>query len=407
MHTGANAQSSTVTVNVTSAPPTNSPPNIPTLIAPPIAWINYNPVFKASVTDADNDQVGAHYNIVSITGDIEGSVVNSGGTSCYPNDCITGLTMSDGNYSWRAYSEDEHGAVSSWTAYQWLGIDKTLPTGTITPTPASPTTSQTVIFNVSASDPIVNTASSGIGKIEIYVDSTLVQTCNSQNTCAYTGGPYSAGAHPYYAVITDNAGNAYIIPSANISPGSAKVNYKVVIDTLMPPHVITATDLSINALSPCDTVPSYIFNWTYTDNNLHNESRFDFQVDDNSNFSSPEVDRSVNNLDYPSGNSNSQAVTLATSTTSPGCGYITYNTTYYWRVRTYDSFGEASSWTNGSGLTTPIHHYPKINFTSSLRQPNLNENVNLTDTSTCYDKSTSGADCALTEGDSYQWTMIG
>ncbi|MFH1129200.1 MAG: hypothetical protein V1686_00475, partial [Patescibacteria group bacterium] len=68
---------------------------------------------------------------------------------------------------------------------------------------------------------------------------------------------------------------------------------------------------------------------------------------------------------------------------------------------------ETSDWSTTATCQIPIHPYPGTDFTSSPRLPNLNENINLTDASECYDETTFGSDCSTTKGDTYQWTMTG
>ena len=78
------------------------------------------------------------------------------------------------------------------------------PTVSVTHSPTTPTTSQTVTFTVTAQD---NSGGSGISSVKLYIDNNLVQTWNSNGTFTYTGGPYPAGTHYYYANATDKAGN--------------------------------------------------------------------------------------------------------------------------------------------------------------------------------------------------------
>lgn len=162
----------------------------------------------------------------------------------------------------------------------------------------------------------------------------------------------------------------------------------------------TAANLSANSSSQCVTAPYYSFAWTYSDSDDDDESQFLFQIDDNSNYSSPVIDRTIS-VDYPSPSSNNQVATLSTTPTS---GYLEFDTRYYWRVKVTDEHGASSNWTSGSSFTTPDHHYPIVNFTNTPTRPNVNEDVQFTDTSTCYDDISTGSPCTK-PNDSYRWTF--
>ena len=65
------------------------------------------------------------------------------------------------------------------------------------------TSNQQIVFTAQGSD------SDGIGRIEIYVNASLVKTCQSSAICTYTGGPYSNfNAITYAATLYDSLGNS-------------------------------------------------------------------------------------------------------------------------------------------------------------------------------------------------------
>ncbi|MFH1671261.1 MAG: PKD domain-containing protein [Candidatus Portnoybacteria bacterium] len=130
---------------------------------------------------------------------------------------------------------------------------------------------------------------------------------------------------------------------------------------------------------------AHYFAWTYSDVDLDEESRFEFQVDNNSNFSSPEVDRDYVGLSNPSPTVNNQTVIV---TESPGADQMGYNTTYYWRVKVYDEDSNDSGWVNGPTFTTEAHRYPTIGLSWSPQYPNQGEDVQFTDGSTVYGGAT-------------------
>jgi hypothetical protein len=162
-------------------------------------------------------------------------------------------------------------------------------------------------------------------------------------------------------------------------PGAGGSAYKVIVPSIVnqPP---TASDLNVAQGDYCVT-PAHYFSWTYSDPDGDNQSQFQFQVDDNSDFSSPEVDRTYSGLDNPSPTTNNQTVTVAES---PGPDQIGYNTTYYWRVKVWDDQGNDSGWVEGSSFTTAKHRYPLIDFNWAPQNPSVQEDVLFADQSTVY-----------------------
>jgi hypothetical protein len=78
------------------------------------------------------------------------------------------------------------------------------PTVSVTHSPTTPSSFQTVTFTITAQD---NPGGSGIAYVKLYVDGNLVQSWSSAGTFTYVGGPYSGGIHTYYAEAADAAGN--------------------------------------------------------------------------------------------------------------------------------------------------------------------------------------------------------
>jgi hypothetical protein len=140
------------------------------------------------------------------------------------------------------------------------------------------------------------------------------------------------------------------------------------------------------------------FKWTYNDIDGDPESRFDFQIDNNSDFSSPEVDRSFTGLNNPSGTVNTQTVFVEAPLQADK---ITYNTPYYWRVRVFDSKGGDSGWVqyndpadtnenpadgNPLTFTTIPHAKPWVDFQWCPLNPDINETIqfcSVTETGVC------------------------
>lgn len=155
-----------------------------------------------------------------------------------------------------------------------------------------------------------------------------------------------------------------------------------------------ANNLSVSKLSDgyC-TTPAHYFSWVFNDPG-DTQSRFQFQVDDNSDFSSLTVDRDVSNF------ATSQSVLVALN---PAAGQLGYNKTYYWRVKVYDSRGLDSGWVSGPSFSTEKHLYPSPNFSWSPSTPAVDADTSFSDTSVCYDSENRVASCL---GTARSWTFL-
>lgn len=139
------------------------------------------------------------------------------------------------------------------------------------------------------------------------------------------------------------------------------------------------------------------FQWDYSDPENNPESHFWLEVDDNSNFSSPEVSREVSNP----GNPQNQQLVLAKLT--PTADSINFNKPYYWRVKVQenvDGFFQDSGWVNGGQYTLAGHPDPVPSFISFPRPSAPGATVNFKNLSTCY--NISGANVAC---NSYNWNF--
>lgn len=145
-----------------------------------------------------------------------------------------------------------------------------------------------------------------------------------------------------------------------------------------------AGSLSVVTGNYCSN-PSYAFSWIYSDSDGDTQSRFILQIDNNSDFSSPSVDRDVSGLSNPSPTTNNQTILVSASPDTPSSDQLAYNnTTYYWRVSVWDSQGASSGWVNGSSFTTSQHRWPAIDFNWSPTGPSTDENVQFNDQSVVY-----------------------
>jgi len=184
------------------------------------------------------------------------------------------------------------------------------------------------------------------------------------------GGTSTNGTNAVVGWISFNCKNDYngILEDhcTGIDPntGLSYVDYKVTYEPENTAPTVSGMQLD-GSPKYCNVGPGegqISFGWTYTDTDTDNQSRFDFQVDNNSDFSSPEVDRRYCNLPAvspPSPRTNTQTVSVKPTLTSTSQTYcagtadelivstpdaITYNTPYYWRVRVFDNKGGDSGW---------------------------------------------------------------
>jgi len=84
-----------------------------------------------------------------------------------------------------------------------------------------------------------------------------------------------------------------------------------------------------------------------------------------------------------------------------GGNFIWYDSNeqgYTWRVKVWDSQGAESSWSSSDSFDTTRHQWPAIDFNWSPTNPSINEDVQFTDGSDCFDAD---GDC-----DSWSWYFI-
>jgi hypothetical protein len=198
----------------------------------------------------------------------------------------------------------------------------------------------------------------------------------------------------------------------------------------------SATNLAVNDGSYCTNIIGTgiaTFSWTYSDSEGESEKQFRLQIDNNSDFSSPEVDRTFNNLSFPSGTPNQQTVYIQAvapdsncnvkcpngTNNCPGinCDFLKYGTNYYWRVMVRENVTWLySQWTyyNGAGGTTNsaskttyqysfAHPAPAVYYVISPSQPKPNDQVYFQDLSICYNGSLNSYYCQSGASTTYSW----
>ncbi|MBU2008085.1 hypothetical protein KJ743_03185, partial [Patescibacteria group bacterium] len=134
---------------------------------------------------------------------------------------------------------------------------------------------------------------------------------------------------------------------------------------------ILAADLSVSQENYCKkSYPPIFLSWTFSD-----QSAYQVQVDNNSDFSSPEKDSC---LPSPGTCENNSSNVYAPAN-------LSYNTTYNWRLKVWDSQSNKSDWIDGQEFTTEKHQYPTVDFTWFPANPSLNENISFKQESVVYD----------------------
>jgi len=353
----------------------NTKPNIPTLIAPPHnTWINYNPTFQATVSDPDGEKVKAYFN-VSGYGDGWGNLVNSGQTSSWG-----AVAISDGEYWWRAYAQDIRGLNSDWSGYWLLRKDIINPLASIDQeNGVSPDAS--IWVNLTESD-----ERSGIaeGDVDVKINGSGGWTNNGLpnggstiNNFIYTGADNNSYEFRYRA--KDNAGNW----SGYSYDGSVLVN-------INDPPTVSCNDTE--TWSSCVDSRNPALSWNYSDPDSDPQASYQVQIDNNSNFSSPEIDTGI--------------VNSSSKTYQPTGTTLQWGTTYYWHVKVKDSYNNWSGYCSNCSFITPSHAYPNIDFNWAPQKPSAEENVRFSDQSTCYDDVITGSNCTK-PNDSYLWNFIG
>ena len=156
-------------------------------------------------------------------------------------------------------------------------------------------------------------------------------------------------------------------------------NYKVYfISTNQPPSAI---NLSVtNPANYCGfSSPPVTLNWQYSDLDdipvgTDPQSAYRVQVDDDGDFTAGIIADTCPTGSGCSGGASNSYGTLG----------LLFNTTYYWRVMVWDSQNVASSWATGPSFATNPRP-PATNFAFAPSSPGVDEIVQFTDQTTCYD----------------------
>lgn len=180
-------------------------------------------------------------------------------------------------------------------------------------------------------------------------------------------------------------------------------DYKVKTSFSFPPR---ATNPVVDQGDYCSYPLHPIFSWTFTDPDPTDfQGAYRIQIDDDSNLDdSPLIDSCSPWPGTCSQGNNS----LSYTTLSP----LSYDTTYWWRVKVWDNNGVESIWTNGPSFTTVKHAYPRPDFVCTPLSPTQGELVQCcstknqpacpSDISVCYDDKGKQISCS---GNIFEWTF--
>ena len=122
--------------------------------------------------------------------------------------------------------------------------------------------------------------------------------------------------------------------------------------------------------------------WTYFDEDGDPQTAYEIWLDDDSNFTGAKFNYKVE----PSA-STAYNLNLTHDLEGDWLFSLNWNTTYYWKVKVRDEQGAWSDWSDVAQFTTPLHASPYINFSWNPTKPTVDELVQFTDLSECYDSS--------------------
>jgi len=155
-------------------------------------------------------------------------------------------------------------------------------------------------------------------------------------------------------------------------------NYKVLADIGFPPSVSCNDAETWNY---CSDSRNPTLGWNYSDPDSDPQESYQLQIDDNSGFSSPEID---------TGEVFSSGTSYHPTGTTLGWG-----TAYYWRIKVKDDQDNWSDWCAPTcSFATPLHAYPEPDFNWVPSNPSALEPVNFIDQTTFYNG-----------GNSWFWTF--
>jgi len=150
--------------------------------------------------------------------------------------------------------------------------------------------------------------------------------------------------------------------------GSASDSTRVDVGAPSP----SASNITITQPNFCVSGPAATVGWTYSDPGDSPQSAYQVQIDDQGSFQTPEWDSGKVFCENCRTNSTPQ-------------GYLAFNVTYRARVRVWNGFDAASSWTESSSWKTPNNAFPQVGFTFAPANPQRTQPIQFTDQTVFYD----------------------
>lgn len=123
----------------------------------------------------------------------------------------------------------------------------------------------------------------------------------------------------------------------------------------------------------CSANPQPSVSWTYNDPTGLSQSAYQVQIDTNQGFGNPIVD-------------SGKVISTSNTYVSPA-GVLNYGTTYYYRVRVWNTNDIVSPYAQNS-MTTTAHRGPSVDFVSTPTKPVKGVAATLTDQTTTFGGST-------------------
>ncbi len=146
-----------------------------------------------------------------------------------------------------------------------------------------------------------------------------------------------------------------------------------------------AEDLDVVEPNYCLSGPAAFFSWNLEE--PHEQSAYRIQLATDSEFTNIVRERHA-----------------TSSHTETSMTDLSYNTEYYWRLKVWNTEGmESEEWAYGPSFETPLHAWPRINFSWSPLFPSVDEEVGFVDESTCYDVFSDGAPCSPENNNTFFW----
>ena len=360
-------------------------PNVPELISPENnSWINQNPTLTVRVSDPNNKQVRAEFELYA---DFNGNrKIDEGEYFYYLSDFYPSgsniswsLSLPDFTpYTWRARARNEDGYWSDWPQFWTFHKDTIPPQAQISYNLECATSSNFPVY-LEESD---NLAGIKQGLVQISIEGGDWQDYK-QTTEDFTYSGKEGTTYQFRYRVQDKAGNL-----SDWATGPSQ--------TLSINHPPTATNLRVQLTDPCDKILGALLRWDFSDPDGDSQYARHIQIDDDSDFSSPIIDI----YDEQFGSTTAYAFQEK----------IECDKTYYWRVKVWDSpCQSSSSWIEGPSFSTQgLCYYPIIDFSWRPQRISFSQPIQFIDQSTCYDESSLGFDCSSEDPfiDSFNWHFL-